>query len=321
MLVLEKLTKTTINLPQGGQVTAICNKSAEGGSLICRTLMIGLHGGSYDSSYFAAHDSASPFEICDKFRMPMIAIDRPSYGQSTAVAPLEETNETFMKSQARYITETILPAVWSCFKDRLGTVRLIIYGHGIGAAIAAMVASNYSRLVETSAIMYPLDGIILSSVAGKAALSVADEEAPSNVDGAPTGFPLDVKNMVMLNGPGFDFASADMLQLSATLDRPMPSAEFYDITWQWPTYWKSYFADIGVHVLHIIEEGGPMWKGSREMQEAFVIELNRTGSGKGEVTTHLVKHAPHCIELSHAAPEAVLAAIGWAMALERLGKA
>lgn len=124
----------------------------------------------------------------------------------------------------------------------------------------------------------------------------------------------------MLNGPGHEYAPEEVFAQMAEMHLHMPAAEYYDITWQWPGYWRKFAADVEVPVLHMLEEQSGIWgRDCREKQVELVGAFEKLGEGDAtrRLSTMLVAKAPHCLELSYAAQEVVMTASGWAIATGR----
>ncbi|KAF2099024.1 hypothetical protein NA57DRAFT_56652 [Rhizodiscina lignyota] len=282
-----------------------------------QTLIIGLPGGCYDAKYFDAHPTASPLKLAEDLDIPFVALNRPSYSGSSPMPEYDASKQTWMQAQGPYIVETIVPAVLKTVSDAVPIKNVVLYGHGTGAAIVTIAAAAYSKTFKSgNPLPYTLAGVIVSSIASSAAVG---GPAPPTIADGPTGFPIDVKDAVMINGPGRDFAPEEVFALSPEIDQAAPQAEFYDIAWQWSTYWEKYAQEVEVPVLHMLEESGPMWgPDGRAKQAEFVGALQKLKNGRGPAaSTMLVAHAPHCLELSHAAQQVVLSAFGWAVATGR----
>jgi pimeloyl-ACP methyl ester carboxylesterase len=184
-----------------------------------------------------------------------------------------KNHETAMQAQGRFVIEVILPALWKQY-SQYEISNVVLYGHGIGAAIVTIAAGLYSRNVTPSSSTFILAGVVLSSIAINA--ERARTPPPASPTGATGGFPLDVKDELMLGGPGTTFTAQYMLDKTEELNTPAPHEEVYDISWQWPTYWQSYTEQITMPVLHIIEESSPMWGDGVKGQDEFIKGFKKT---------------------------------------------
>ena len=111
-------------------------------------LIVAVHGGSYDSSYFDL-PGHSLLDRAEANGIPIIAIDRPGYGNT----PLLARSEMTLERQGRFLTAA-LQELWDGHGH--GRDGIVIIGHSIGAAISAYVASEPGTL--------PLLGLAISGV-------------------------------------------------------------------------------------------------------------------------------------------------------------
>ncbi|KAL1851250.1 hypothetical protein Plec18167_007054 [Paecilomyces lecythidis] len=301
----------TIRLPDGNTLTGL--QSITPGnptpSSRTKTLLVAVHGGTYSSSYFAAHPIDSLFKVASSLSIPVISIDRPGYGGST---PLKDSNEndhssgnTYIQRQGDYLARIILPSLWDQFRDGIGFDHIVVYGHGIGALISLICASIYSQLSTKPA--YSLIGL---AVVGAGDISTQPPSA--NISDVPTGFPFDVKDRLMFNYSEQKLVPEAVLELTAQLDNPADPAEIYDCTSQWPKYWRGYTEKITIPVYYLLGAADSMWY----FDQSFLKDLPGSFSRLKENVSfwsELVPNAPHCVDLSFAALSTNLRILGWAM--------
>ncbi|MEY2926435.1 MAG: hypothetical protein RL367_912, partial [Pseudomonadota bacterium] len=111
-------------------------------------LIVAIHGGTYSSAYFDV-PGYSLLDSAAAAGLPVIALDRPGYGNTPILAPVEMT----IKGQANYLTQA-LKSAWRAYGA--GRPGIVIIGHSIGAAISAVIASAPDGL--------PLLGLAVSGV-------------------------------------------------------------------------------------------------------------------------------------------------------------
>ncbi|KAJ3456312.1 hypothetical protein MRS44_016335 [Fusarium solani] len=78
-------------------------------------LVVGLHGGCYNSGYFDATPDYTASLTSDSLSVPFVAIDRPGYVDSTPVTPIPE-GSSFPEEWGTKLHQYILPALWTGLK-------------------------------------------------------------------------------------------------------------------------------------------------------------------------------------------------------------
>lgn len=126
-------------------------------------LIVGLHGGTYDSQYFDATPKVSASLASVAFGVPFIAIDRPSYDGTSSILPIPE-DSSFHHETGCWMHRYILPKLWSevGVPNRCSCIVLLCHSLGVmgGTVAAALHAQDETPL-------YPLGGLIASGFGNK----------------------------------------------------------------------------------------------------------------------------------------------------------
>ncbi|CAK7206192.1 hypothetical protein SEUCBS139899_008978 [Sporothrix eucalyptigena] len=78
----------------------------------CIQTRVGIHGGTYTSSYFDATPAYFGGPLSTALSIPFVAIDRPGYRESTPVAPVPP-GSSFHEEWGTRLYRSILPALWA----------------------------------------------------------------------------------------------------------------------------------------------------------------------------------------------------------------
>jgi pimeloyl-ACP methyl ester carboxylesterase len=111
-------------------------------------LIIALHGGSYTSKYFDV-PGYSLLDRAASVGIPIIAVDRPCYAESS---PLPAGEATIARN-AQVLDEAI-GQIWGTQPS--GARGVVLIGHSIGGAIAVAIAARDAQ--------WPLLGVAISGV-------------------------------------------------------------------------------------------------------------------------------------------------------------
>jgi pimeloyl-ACP methyl ester carboxylesterase len=236
-------------------------------------LVIAIHGGTYHSGYFDV-PGYSLVQRAAGLGLPILALDRPGYGSSTAFPPAEAT----IVRNAERLNE-VIGKIWEQFQTRLPGVVLI--GHSIGGAIAVGIASHHPQ--------WPLLGIAVSGV-GLASPPEAGEAWASLPDVARIDLPAPMKNAVMF-GPEWTYDRA-MPTASRPADAPVPRAELIDIVTAWPTLVHELAAKVNVPVHYRQGEFDKLWI----TDEDQVLQFGEAFSASSSVDARLLESTGHCID-------------------------
>ncbi len=252
-------------------------------------LVIAIHGGSYTSAYFDLPDS-SFLDRAAANGIPTIAIDRPGYGASPALAPERMT----IADQAAYLVEP-LHELWQRHGDGRGVVLI---GHSIGGAIAATIASAPGDL--------PVVGLAVSGVG----LRVPSHHGPmwASLPDVPfVNMPAEVKNVVMFGQPGSYPDAAPAASMGA--DAPAPKAELIAITGVWQQDVRDVLARVRVPVHYRQAVHDALWIVDQGEVDGFAAALTVSP----RVDAALVRDTGHCMDLHHIAAAFQLQQLGFAL--------
>lgn len=270
-------------------LTGRANPPALEGNEAGLPLVVAIHGGSYSSAYFDL-PGRSLLAAGAANGIPVIAIDRPGYGETEALAP----DAMDIAGQARFLIDA-LGELWADYgRDRAG---IVLVGHSIGAAIAAAIASAPGNL--------PLLGLAISGVG--LATNPGDHERWSALpDTLHVDLPPAIKDMVMFGPPGS--YAADMPGASRPADAPAVRAELLAITGWWNHAGREILGRIAVPVHYRQAESDHLWIVSKEEIRAFAEALTEAP----RVDARMVEGAGHCMDFHLVGPALHLQQLGFA---------
>ena len=238
-------------------------------------LIVALHGGTYTSAYF----DLPGFSLIDRAaaaHIPIVALDRPCYGETTPLAP---GMETILNSAERL--DVIIGDMVGLPPER----PVVLLGHSIGAAIALSIAAR--------APSWPLAGIAVSGLCLQSPPE-AGAAWSSLPDAIMIDLPSDLKDGVMFGpDPTFD---PPMPGASHAADAPVPRAELIDIAMNWPDFAPDILGKVRVPVHYRLAEFDRLWVSTADQVAAFADTL----SGAPSVDAALVSDAGHCIDFHRA---------------------
>ena len=213
-------------------------------------LVIALHGGAYTSAYFDL-PGYSLIERAVNLGIPILAPDRPGYGDSPAIRP-ENMN---LQGHADFLAPAIGEA-WERYRwDAKGVVLI---GHSIGGAIAMMIAAQ--------ALDWPLLGLAVSGV-GLQTPAHSRDAWTALPDLPMVKLPSEVKDRVIFGPPGS--YAPDMPAASHAADAAVPRTEILDIVSTWHDVVRGVAARIPVPLHYRQAEFDALWIVSSEEVSGF----------------------------------------------------
>jgi pimeloyl-ACP methyl ester carboxylesterase len=236
-------------------------------------LIVALHGGTYTSAYFDL-PGYSLMERAVMLGMPVIALDRPGYVDTTPFAPEDAT----IANNAERL-DTAIGEIW---KRHGGKARgIVVIGHSIGGAITVSIAARHPS--------WPLLGIAVSGVGLE-----TPRESGSQWAALPKipliELPPAMKDMVMF-GPDWTFA-APMPALGHESDAPVPRQELIDITSTWHSAVRGLTAKVKVPVHYRQAEFDRLWIVDAEQVRGFGAAFTNSP----RVDAALFNSVGHCID-------------------------
>ena len=236
-------------------------------------LVIAIHGGTYTSAYFDL-PGYSLLERAAAVGVPIIALDRPGYGNST---PLEPGTETIPQQ-----AERLTPIIGELFaRHGDGAAGIVLIGHSIGGGTVIEIAARHPT--------WPLAGIAVSGVC----LHTPPESKgawESLPPGPITDMPQGIKDVVMF-GPA-DTLAAEMPALSHQAHSPVPLAELLDIVTGFPARAQGLLGAVTVPVHHRMGEFDKLWITNATEVRDFGAACVRAP----RVDAQLFSGAGHCID-------------------------
>jgi pimeloyl-ACP methyl ester carboxylesterase len=238
-----------------------------------RPLIVALHGGTYSSAYF----DVPGYSLIDRaaaLGLPIIALDRPGYGETTPLAPHDAT----IAGNAECL-DGILGDIWK--RHGGGYSGIFLIGHSIGGAITVSVAARRPA--------WPLIGIAVSGVG-----LVTPPESLHQWSALPQipmiDLPVQVKDQVMF-GPEWTFSN-DMPDRSHCSNAPVPRAELIDIVSTWHASVTDIASRVEVPIHYRQGEFDRLWITNEDQVAGFGAAF----SASPLVDAALYRCAGHCID-------------------------
>ncbi|KUL83273.1 hypothetical protein ZTR_09126 [Talaromyces verruculosus] len=248
-------------------------------------LVVALHGGTYDAEYFDVDDEHTIGYISNALAVPVVAINRPGYGDSSSFYPIPE-GSSYPQEYGAILHSQILPRLWTRFGQPNGCNSIVLLAHSLGAT-GAIIAGSENGGETADAKSYPLGGIIIS---GFGTQQVERPDIPSDST-THIKLPARVKDFVMLPRGSADAA---VYEHTDRLNRPMPMEEVTSMA-VWAASWRVWAARITVPVMFAIAGADGMWKASVDHVQDFCSAF----TGSNRVDGCIVVGAPHNMELSY----------------------
>lgn len=272
-----------------------------------RPLIVAIHGGSYSSTYFDA-DAKHTAVLCSKaLGVPVVAIDRPTYQESSSFYPIPE-GKTYHEELATQLHKHILPTIWKEYGQGCGSI--VLHCHSLATPSAVIIAGWYAgERSQGEKPAYPLSGLIISGFGSQSKPDIVEQRGAAMPDPPPEwiDFPLDMKDAGMLEKGTADPA---IYNQTRRLHNRMMYAELADYKVVWADgKWRALCGAVEVPVMVGLAEKDSLWLGTEEHLGEFAGGF----SGSERVDASLVRGAPHCIELSYWAQGWYARSFGWAL--------
>lgn len=236
-------------------------------------LIIALHGGTYTSAYF----DLPGFSLITRavaLGIPIMALDRPGYGDTTPFAP---EDATIAKNAERL--DAAIGEIWKV--HGCAARGIVLVGHSIGGAITVSIAAHRPA--------WPLLGIAVSGVG-----LVTPQESGAQWAALPKipmiDLPAELKDQVMF-GPDWTFGPV-MPALGHAADAPVPRAELIDIVTTWHGVVHEVAAKVQVPVHYRQAEFDRLWITDAEQVKGFGDAF----TSSPRVDAALFDGAGHCID-------------------------
>jgi pimeloyl-ACP methyl ester carboxylesterase len=243
-------------------------------------LLVAIHGGTYTSRYFDL-PGFSFLNRASARGLPILAPDRPSYGESIE---LDEEHST-LRGSAQCLEHALADA-WDRYR---GSSRgIVLVAHSIGAAVSMLVASMKPQ--------WPLLGLAISGVGLRT--PPGHREAWAALPATyRVEIPSALKDQVMFGPPGsFD---ERMPGLSHIADAPAPKAELVDIVSTWHEQVRAVASQISVPVHYRQGEFDGLWI----VDESEVAGFGAAFKNSIHVDAALAIGVGHCIDFHRRAEE------------------
>lgn len=297
------------SLPNGATLSGhLCNPETSSPAYAAlhdsrRPLFVAIHGGSYNSTYFDA-DAKHTAALCSNgLGVPVVAIDRPLYQETSSFYPLPE-GKTYHEGLAAQLHKHILPTIWKEYGRSCGS--MVLHCHSLATPSAVILAGWHAReRAEGATPAYPLSGLTISGFGTQNINTVVEES-----NAAPPEFvhlPAEMKDKRMFEKGTVDPA---IYKQTERLNNPMPFAELGDYKAVWDGgRWRDLCGAVEVPVMIGMAERDALWRGTQDHVDEFAGGFG----GSERVDASLVRGAPHCIELSYWAQGWYARCFGWAL--------
>jgi pimeloyl-ACP methyl ester carboxylesterase len=254
-------------------------------------LVVALHGGTYSSRYFDV-EGHSLLALADSLGIPIVAVDRPSYGESTLV---EDTDSIILKNAE--VLDELIGELWAT--HGAGTSGVVVVGHSIGGAITTALAARRPS--------WPLLGIAVSGCL---------VQVPAESGGAWAALPdtylvelpAEIKDFLMF-GPEWTYEDP-MPKASHVANTTVPKAELLDITSTWLSNLPTTAAKVDVPVHARQGAFDHLWVTDDGQMATFASMF----SGSPSVDARLVGIAGHCIDFHRVSRAFQLEQLAFALA-------
>jgi pimeloyl-ACP methyl ester carboxylesterase len=253
-------------------------------------LIIAIHGGTYTSEYFDI-GGYSLLDLAAGLGIPIVAVDRPGYGGSTAV----DAGESIILRNAE-VLDHVIAELWEAWGQ--GTSGVFLIGHSIGGAVVTAIAARNPS--------WPLLGIAISGC-----LLETPAQARDGFNALPDilmiDLPTPMKDGVMF-GPEWTHAKS-MPAASYPSNSQVPRAELIDINNGWIDRVRSVAARVTVPVQSRQGEFDYLWITDAQQ----VSDFGAAFTASPRVDARLVANAGHCMDFHRAGAGFQLGQLGFAL--------
>lgn len=243
-------------------------------------LVVALHGGTYSSTYFDI-PGHSLLDLGSTLGVPVIALDRPNYGGSSALT----SDDSIIAANAEVLGEAI-GSIWA--EQGEGTPGIVLVAHSIGGAVATTIAATPQS--------WPLLGLATSGCL----VHVPPESAGAWAalpDIAMIDLPVPLKDQLMF-GPESTYDEA-MPAASYPSNTLVPKAELLDITGGWIASRAEVCGRVAVPVHHRQGEFDHLWVTDQDEIDHFRAGFTAAPS----VDAALQLGSGHCIDFHRPSEE------------------
>lgn len=242
----EQLDVTTSGMRLSGR---LARSDGNGPLLVC------LHGGSYTSAYFDL-PGYSLLELGQANGFPVLALDRPCYGNSDSISDREVSFDLNAE-----ILDGAIDAAWQMLE--LPSPGVALVGHSIGGAIALMIAARQPS--------WPLLGVSATGIGNVLPPGVA-EAWHSMPPGQPVEFAMEQRRQFMY-GPDwtFDPAVVATAEVSAA---PIPLEELLEVVGGWIDAFPDIAAQVRVPVQYALAEFDGLWIATDDTVREFSAQFS-----------------------------------------------
>jgi pimeloyl-ACP methyl ester carboxylesterase len=249
------------------------SQDGSGRSEAALPLIVAVHGGTYTSLYFDV-PGYSLFAQAAAIGAPMLAPDRPGYGDSVQLTESQST----LRGNAAFLKQALSDA-WGQYRGSAPGIVLI--AHSIGAAISMIVAGEK--------LDWPLLGLAISGV-GLRTPSGHREAWAALPATYRVEIPSALKDQVMF-GPAGSF-DAGMPTASHIANAPAPKAELVDIV----STWHDQVMDVASHVTVPVHYRQGEFDGLWIVGESEVKDFKDALVSAPYVDALLMPGVGHCID-------------------------
>lgn len=261
-----------------------------------KPLIVALHGGTMTSQYFNATASTTAANPAKNLGIPFIALDRPGYGNTTAMPLPPPQDSSYFQEEGKYLHSQILPAIWKQHAQAAQTTCIVLLGHSMACPSAIVAAALYATTEQQSD--YILGGIMLSGWGSSP--RGTPEQAQATLEGKTWGDRLSAPLFGFFSTLLYGTEEQNLVDLDVREHAVLGKAGFSfgeacDGLLQWQGYWEErYGQQVKVPVLYAMGELDGLWEVNESSMEKFVKGFT---SAK-RVDSNVIKGAPHCMEVS-----------------------